>query len=83
MSFAIPISDEFLDDLAERLEERLRERRRWGPIALVVEYTGLTVGQVRGLKRKHPEIATRVGKSDVYDLRKVDEALERDRLPTE
>jgi hypothetical protein len=32
---------------------------------------------MRGLKRKHPEIATKVGKSDIYDLRKVDEVLER------
>jgi hypothetical protein len=77
MSFAIPISDELLEDLSERLEERLRERRRWALIEQVADYTGLTVGQVRGLKHKYPEIATKVGKSNVYDLRKVDAVLER------
>jgi hypothetical protein len=77
LPFEIP--DELLDALADELEERLEERRRWANIEETAESIGLNVKQVRGLKERHPEIATRVGKRLVFDLWKVGEVLEQRR----
>jgi hypothetical protein len=74
---ALPITSELLDALADELEQRLQERRRWAKIGQTAEHTELTVKQVRGLRARHPEIATWVGNGYVFDLRKVDEVLEQ------
>jgi hypothetical protein len=74
---ALPITSELLNALADELEQRLQERRRWAKIGKTAEHTELTVKQVRGLRARHPEIATWVGNGYVFDLRKVDEVLEQ------
>jgi hypothetical protein len=79
MSLALPIGEELLEALADALEPRLQERRRWRNIEETADYLGLSVKQVRGLKERHPEIATKVGKRLVFDLLKTGEVLEQRR----
>jgi hypothetical protein len=79
VTLSLPISEELLEALADALEPRLQERRRWRTIEETAGYLGLSVKQVRGLKERHPEIATKVGKRLLFDLVKAGEVLEQRR----
>jgi phage terminase Nu1 subunit (DNA packaging protein) len=68
---AIPIPDDLLDAIAARLE-----RQRWAHVEAVATYLGCYVRRVRDLRERGLP-ARRIGKKLVFDLREVDEWIER------
>jgi hypothetical protein len=73
---ALPISDELLDALTDRVLERVQERPRWRDIEGTAEYLGVDVRRVRDFRERGLPAKT-IGKRLMFDLRAVDEWLER------
>ena len=71
LNIAIP-----LDHLADLVAERL-ESRRWAEIEGVADYLGCNLRRVRDLRERGLP-ARRIGKRLIFDLREVDEWIERE-----
>jgi excisionase family DNA binding protein len=76
MSLAVELPEELLDALTERVLERVQERPRWRDIEGVAEYLDVPVRRVRDLRERGLP-AKRIGRRLFFDLRAVDEWLER------
>jgi excisionase family DNA binding protein len=72
----VEIPEALIDALAERVAERLEERSRWAEIDGVAEHLGCSVRRVRDLRERGMP-AKRIGRRLIFDLRAVDEWLER------
>jgi hypothetical protein len=66
-----------LDRLADLVAEQLEHRRRWAEIDGVADYLGSNVRRVRDLRERGLP-ARRIGKRLIFDLREVDEWIERE-----
>jgi hypothetical protein len=69
---AIPIPEDLLDAIAARLE-----RQRWAHVESCAAYLGTDARRVRDLRERGMP-ARRIGKRLVFDLREVDDWIERE-----
>jgi len=76
VSLALELSEELIDELAERVAERIQPRKRFHSIESLADELNMKVRQIRGLRERGMP-AKRIGKRLVFDIREVEEWLER------
>jgi hypothetical protein len=73
---SIELPDDLVDVLAERVLERIEGRKRWHSLSSLAVELNMSPRQVRGLRERGMP-AKRIGKKLVFDMRDVEEWLER------